>query len=131
MRIDGNKGYIDLYFEDNEGVEYEEEICFPIKFEVCYSCGGKGTHVNRAIDSHGISAEEFAEDPDFEEAYFSGIYDVQCEDCHGRNVMPHVDEEACKHMGLEKMGELEIYYDKLESDYQYEAMCASERRMGA
>lgn len=55
--------------------------------EVCRRCDGEGKHVNPSIDGNGISPEEFAEDPDFEEAYFSGQYDVQCEECRGEKVI--------------------------------------------
>ncbi len=41
------------------------EIAVPIKKEVCPVCEGHGIHVNPAIDSHGISSEEFWDDPDF------------------------------------------------------------------
>jgi hypothetical protein len=68
------------------------EVELPGKRIVCPRCEGKGTHVNPSIDGHGISAEEFAEDPDFEESYFSGLYDVRCEECDGRNVIEVVDE---------------------------------------
>ena len=58
----------------------------PAVYEVCETCGGKGKHVNPAIDGHGISAEEMHEDPDFAEDYFSGVYDVPCEECGGRGL---------------------------------------------
>ena len=53
------------------------------RWEICCRCSGEGKHVNPSIDGHGISPEEFREDPDFEEAYFSGLYDVTCYECHG------------------------------------------------
>lgn len=120
-------GYVTLYNDDGD----EEEVSFPVKFEVCGGCNGKGTHVNRAIDSHGISPEEFAEDPSFQEAYFSGVYDVTCEDCGGDRVMPYIDDDACKKLGEEKMAELTRYQDKLDDDASYDRMCEMERRMGA
>ena len=49
-----------------------EEIELPVKMAVCPRCDGKGTHVNPAIDGHGISPEEFRDDPEFGEAYFRG-----------------------------------------------------------
>ncbi len=130
MRIDGDKGYVTLYVDDEEG-DYEEEVWFPIKFEVCGGCSGKGTHVHRAIDENGISPDEFAEDPEFAEAYFGGRYDVQCQDCGGNNVMPYIDEDAVKLLGAEKIAHLEAYYDNQEADAAYDAECAAERRMGA
>lgn len=91
-----------IYGEDEDG-ELEEEVEVPIVYEVCPTCDGKGTHVNPSIDSHGISAEEFYEDPDFAEEYFSGSYDVACYECGGRNVVPEIDEENCDKEVLEKV----------------------------
>lgn len=105
----------------------EENIALPKHKIVCPGCHGTGKHVNRAIDGHGISAHEFAEDPDFEEAYFSGAYDVRCEDCHGQNVIDEIDEEA-----LAATPELEREWNEwLESWQETEAIYAMERRMGA
>jgi hypothetical protein len=67
---------------DEQGDEHE----LPTRFEVCGRCDGKGTHVNPSVDEHGISPEEFRDDPDFEEAYFGGVYDVTCYDCRGERV---------------------------------------------
>ena len=68
-----------------------EIITLPAKFEVCHKCNGKGTHVNPAVDGHGISREEFDEDPDFRENYFSGLYDITCQKCDGKRVIPIID----------------------------------------
>ena len=65
---------------------YVEEVKIPTKFEVCSRCDGKGKHVNPAVDGHGIGQEEFDEDPDFKEAYFSGVYDIRCQRCEGERV---------------------------------------------
>lgn len=59
----------------------------PSKFEVCPKCEGNGKFVNPSIDSHGISAQEFAEDPDFAEQYFSGVFDKTCDECGGLRVV--------------------------------------------
>ncbi len=69
---------------ENDGIF--EEVQIPTKFEVCSRCRGKGTHVNPAVDGNGIGQEEFDEDPDFQEAYFSGVYDVTCQKCEGERV---------------------------------------------
>lgn len=63
-----------------------EEIEIPTKYMVCSRCDGEGEHVNPAIDEHGISMEEFDEDPDFKEDYFAGVYDVPCFTCKGKRV---------------------------------------------
>lgn len=50
---------------------------------ICPACSGDGHCVNPNIDSHGLTAEDFAEDPDFAEDYRNGTYDVRCEACKG------------------------------------------------
>jgi hypothetical protein len=72
----------------------EEEVELPAVYEVCPTCEGKGRHVNPAIDDRGISAEEFAEDPEFERCYRRGVYDVSCYECGGRRVIPVPDRDA-------------------------------------
>lgn len=66
------------------------ELLLPGRNAVCRRCDGTGSHTNPAIDEHGISPSEFEEDPDFREAYFSGVYDVRCEDCRGERVVPEI-----------------------------------------
>ncbi|MHB1260367.1 MAG: hypothetical protein ACYC2H_01490 [Thermoplasmatota archaeon] len=107
-----------------DGAEIDEyEI--PARFEVCGNCDGKGSHVNRAIDGHGISQEEFDEDPDFREDYFAGVYDVDCDECRGARVMPIVDEVRATPQ------QLEIANDRIDGEADYRRECAAERRMGA
>lgn len=53
------------------------------KWRICPACHGEGTCVNPNIDSNGLSAEDFADDPDFAEAYMGGAYDVNCGACGG------------------------------------------------
>lgn len=77
--------------DNDEGEEIE--VTLPVRFEVCSRCEGKGKHVDPAVDEGGISPEEFAEDPDFEEGYFEGRYDVTCHECDGLRVSEVVDEE--------------------------------------
>src|SRR3990167_6551109 len=55
-------------------------------WQVCPDCEGNGTCVNPAVDAHGITPEEFAEDPDFAEAYHGGRYDITCPACKGLRV---------------------------------------------
>lgn len=71
------------------GHTVEREL--PAKMKVCSRCEGRGTHVNPAIDGHGLTREDFDADPDFEEGYFSGRYDIRCEECDGRNVVAEPD----------------------------------------
>jgi len=107
----------------------EVEIALPARYEVCETCEGRGQHVNRAIDGNGLSREDFDEDPDFEEAYFRGDYDVACEECKGRTTVLVVDEAACKAQGLQ--ADLEAYYEMRREEASHQAECAAERRMGA
>ena len=91
---------------------------------VCPTCRGEGSHVNPAIDSHGISSEEFAEDPDFEAAYFGGLYDVTCHECEGKNVVDDVDLSALTEEQLEEWREY------VQGVYEWRAEIAAERRAG-
>jgi hypothetical protein len=76
-----------------EADDLEEFLYLNAKYEVCDLCDGKGTTVNPAIDHYGITNEDFDEDPDFRENYFSGVYDVACRRCEGLRVMLAPDEE--------------------------------------
>jgi len=75
--------------------EDDELIVVPAKWEVCGLCDGRGSHVNPSIDAHGLSPEDFAEDPGFAEDYFSGVYDETCRRCNGRTTEPTVDWDGC------------------------------------
>ena len=80
-----------MLFENDEDCELEIDL--PSKIIVCKRCRGKGTHTNPNIDGNGISPEEFIENPGFKEDYLSGVYDVLCSVCQGRNVLEVVDED--------------------------------------
>lgn len=56
-------------------------------YQVCPVCDGEGKYVNPAVDRNGITADEFAEDPDFADAYFGGTYDMKCRACNGLRVI--------------------------------------------
>lgn len=70
------------------------EIELPSKWIVCPTCNGKGTHVNPSIDSGGISAQDFHDDPDFADDYMRGTYDQTCAQCAGRSTVLGVDFDA-------------------------------------
>ena len=108
---------------DDDG--WEVELSLPARYEVCDGCRGKGTHVHRGIDGNGLTPWDFAEDPDFAEDYFSGRYDVTCEDCNGLRVVPVVDEKAADPR------DLELYYEHERALAELRAEEAAERRMGA
>lgn len=82
----------------------------PEKFCVCTLCKGEGTVVDPNIDAHGLSREDFDEDPDFAEEYMNGAYDIQCPRCKGQRV---------------------LLTEELEAIYQREAERADERRLRA
>lgn len=102
----------------------EEEFELPIHFEVCPTCSGKGTHVNPSVDAGGLTAEDFAEDPDFAEEYMSGTYDVSCYECGGERVVPVIDRDRADPAILKRL-------DAYEADMAaYRAEVEAERRMG-
>lgn len=122
------------------GIGVERELTLPAKFEVCDRCQGEGKHVNPNVDGHGLSREDFDQDPDFEEAYFSGVYDVTCYTCKGEKVMPTIDYDAMRDRPVRRLGLwvtgksrerlLKRIHDSWEADADYEAMCEMERRYG-
>jgi hypothetical protein len=103
-------------------------FAFPAHYEVCWRCDGTGSHVNPSIDGNGISAEQFAEDPEFKEAYFSGAYDVACYECRGARVLPEVVEDGLR--GI-KLARYRLYLRQQDEFAATEREHAAERRMGA
>ena len=68
---------------------------------ICPACRGEGSCVNPSIDSHGLSQEDFDQDPDFAENYMSGVYDICCQACDGtgkirRSHLKVLDEHAAE-----------------------------------
>lgn len=112
-----------LYTEDGE----EEQVVFPAHYEVCYRCRGAGKHVNPSIDGHGISREEFDMDPEFEENYFAGVYDVVCDECNGLRVVAVID----KTLPPELQAKLELLEEQWAADAADRRIAAMERAMGA
>ena len=115
----------EVYEDDDDSTVLVE---LPIKYEVCGTCEGTARYVNPNIDRHGLSAEDFAEDPGFEEAYFSGAYDVVCQHCKGERVVIAIDESR---LTAEQKAHLERLEAEVQDDYHYDAICAAERRFGA
>lgn len=113
------------YNEDGE--EVKKSLTLPAEMKVCDLCGGTGSHTNPSIDAGGISQEDFYDDPDFEEEYFSGTYDVPCAQCGGKNVIPVVNENALskeqseeynKYVEDKREREREEYYDRQTRFYE-------------
>ena len=104
----------ELFLDDNPKIR--------IKMIVCPSCSGKGSYVNPSIDSNGISSnDECWEDDDFSSNYFSGYYDITCEDCNGNNVVP-VPEDNNLFKEWEKRQQECISYH-MESNYERQMGC--------
>lgn len=97
----------------------EREVA--VRFEVCGTCRGKGTHVNPSIDAGGLTAQDFHSQPGLFEEYMQGAFDVPCCGCDGRRVVPVCCDE-----------EVNALLDaQAEEDAELEAMYEAERRMGA
>jgi hypothetical protein len=102
----------------------DSEVIIPIIWEVCDTCEGKGTHVNPSIDANGLSADDFAEDPDFAEDYRSGVYDVICYECRGERVIAVADTERMK-------PELRERWEKqVQEEIEYQRISRAEKAMG-
>lgn len=110
-----------LWIEDDEGFEIE----VPSRFKVCGRCEGRGTHTNPAIDGNGITADEMDElGDDFREDYMRGVYDVRCEECHGKQLSLVPDWDA---MDDDQKDTVDAWVD---AGYAMDAEAAAERRMG-
>lgn len=106
-------------------VEHRVERTVKTTREICYLCNGDGKHVNPSIDSNGITGEEMAElGEDFREEYFSGVYDVVCYACKGRNWTHVVDPDNSDPAGIE------AWYRWQEDESNYRAEVEAERRAG-
>jgi hypothetical protein len=112
--------HVILYAADGTG----DEIELPAVYGVCPRCQGRGTHVNPAIDGNGLTREDFDEDPDFEESYFRGDYDVQCYECRGKRVVAVLDRKRCS------KADAAAYDRQLDDLAEVDAIHAAEIRMG-
>ena len=74
--------------QSNENVVIKADEAISVSFVVCPVCQGRGNYVNPAIDSHGLTRDDFDADPDFYEDYRSGVYNIRCEGCEGRTTIP-------------------------------------------
>lgn len=92
-------------------------------YEVCPVCNGLGKTVNPNIDAHGLTAEDFREDQDFKEEYFSGLYDVPCGACKGKRVLTkerlqELEQNAAdRQMAARENGDWESY--RVAGDYRF------------
>ena len=97
----------------------EKEMKF--QWALCPACEGSGTMVNPSIDCDGISVDEFDQDPEFAESYFSGVYDENCSTCDGEKRIPEL-------ISPEDIKEFEEWEQE---EISYRAECAAEMRVGA
>ena len=125
-RVEESRGRIIFILEDNECCE--EELAFPIIFEICPTCQGRGSHAH-AIDGNGITSSEWAEWHDDEKStYLSGGYDRTCEGCSGGKVVPVVDEST---LTEQQKTDLERVHQVERDLVQIDRISAMERRYGA
>lgn len=110
-------------WDDITGRDTEHEL--PTTWALCSVCNGEGKHVNPSIDAGGISAEQFHEDPDFHDDYFSGAYDVSCYRCHGRTTEKVIDWDQVNPVVRD------AWEEQCEAEAQIEAEHRAERAMGA
>ncbi len=90
----------------------EIELVLPAKWEICNACGGEGTELYGSLKGADVT-EMLREDPEFEEEYRGGRYDVACSQCHGTGKELVVDEDRLT-------AEQKITYHNY-LDYQYES----------
>ena len=91
MVIELSEGCLESLIESEDIPEsHDGKLKGQTKFEVCDICSGSGKTVNPSIGAGGLTQEDFDEDPDFEERYMDGNYDVVCAGCNGEKVVPHI-----------------------------------------
>jgi hypothetical protein len=111
--------------EENEEGEIFESVWVPAIYAVCGPCGGRGSYINPAIDSNGITGEEMDElGEEFREGYMRGTYDVTCDACDGKRVALVEDRERIA------PDVLEAIIRRSESEAEYRAEEEAERRAG-
>ena len=111
----------DSHYDSNENVVIKAGEGIPVRFVVCNVCQGRGTYVNPAIDSHGLTRDDFDADPDFYEDYRAGVYNIRCEGCEGRATIPVPTNE----MHVNALSATQEGIDEVDAIYE------AERRMGA
>lgn len=104
------------YYDDEGG---EGTLTVPARYEVCPRCYGEGVHDHPAF-SNGISQDQFDEDPDFEEAYHQGVYDVRCEECDGKRVVLVANEDVMtsEQLSAYRSAMNDLYEERLEREAQ-------------
>ena len=113
-----------LFYE--EAGPNDEDLTVPARWDSCSLCSGKGKH-SLAVDGHGITAEEWEQDWDYEdrEMYLSGGYDSQCEECDGTGAVPVPDYDRMSDEARKAVDN----WNRAEAEYR--AISAMERKYGA
>ena len=98
-----------------------EAVQIATKWEVCRRCEGAGHHGNPAFD--GASPKDF--DEEFLDGYFSGDFDVNCGDCHGRTTVKVDDLSSLTPEQAEKyeIEQQQEAYDRHTAYLNYRAEC--------
>ena len=121
---------IAITYTDEDGEEVSVDL--PSRKVVCPACKGEGSLLHPSMRGHAYTQEEFAEAFSEEEAAEytrrGGRYDVQCEQCRGKNV---VDEVAEDRLTVEQREHYDRWCESQREDAEYEAMCRAERLRGA
>ena len=96
------------------------------KWAICNVCDGNGTHVNPSIDCGGLTQDDFDQDPEFAESYFSGRYDQTCSGCNGSGKVRIVDTHAKGFIRwvMDQVAEADA------ASWEYAQEVANERRWG-
>src|SRR3990167_1319759 len=113
--------YVTFLHEDINGVEIQLQL--PAKYVVCLRCQGRGTHVNPAIDEHGICEDEWSGpswSEDEKKAYLNSWYDITCLKCSGMRVTLEVDEAVAEERDP---AILKLYHEKQREDAEYGQLC--------
>lgn len=89
------EGEVELERVQVDGLE-AVVVYAPVINMLCPTCDGDGTVVDPNIDAGGISFDEYGYDydPDFEDDYFDGRYDITCPECKGHKVIQTLDFES-------------------------------------
>ena len=90
------------WFEWYRGDEDEPRI-LPAVFSNCGTYRGKGSIVDPAVDSNGITEEDRDRDPGFFEDYKAGMYNVTCPSCKGKGRYWRIDFDT-RHLDTDKPG---------------------------
>jgi len=122
LSVDEKRMQATLRDPDGDGDEEWGEV--PCRYDVCPTCQGRGRHVNPSVDCDGLTADDFAEDPDFATDYLDGCYDVPCFECDGNRVVVVLDRDAIDPADLERIDR----WNAARARDRQEAMW--ERRMG-